>query len=347
MTLRFRKSVKIMPGVRLNFNKNSTSLSFGVPGARMSVNTKGDIYRSVGIPGTGIYDVERISGKARARAKAGIPEVPENLPPIEIFEGEVGTPVTLGLFAKKYEKDFDVAVNAFTVEALKNYETVYPEHALTARAFTITLLMSKPESFDEGMAVASEIWGKRHELMENDLWLRYSKHVRLTTPSAPGIVLRSVWSMKALGLIYSEGLQAQKKFKEALEVLGQIQQDVIVHVASCEIQIQAGMFDEVIKSTDEIENTDDASTILLIFRGIALREKGALDAAIEVFKLARAKKDRSEVILNKALFERAQAYEKLGKKAMARKDYEKILATDGSYAGVAEALRGLSPDHSE
>ena len=78
-----------------------------------------------------------------------------------------------------------------------------------------------------------------------------------------------------------------------------------------------------------------------------MREKGALDAAIEVFKLARAKKDRSEVILNKALFERAQAYEKLGKKAMARKDYEKILATDGSYAGVAEALRGLSPDHSE
>jgi tetratricopeptide (TPR) repeat protein len=341
MSLRFRKSVKIIPGVRLNFNKNSTSLSFGVRGARMSVNTKGDIYRSIGIPGTGIYDIQRTSGKSRARAKAVSPKAATNLPPVEIFEGEAETAVTLGLFAKKYEKDFDVAVKAFTVEALKNYETDYPEHTLTARAFTITLLMSKPESFDEGMAVASDVWSQRLKLLENDLWKRYCKHVRITVPVAPGIVLRTVWSLKALGLVYSEGLQAQEKYKEALEVLVRIQQDEIVHVATCEIQIQAGMFDEVIKSTDEIKNIDDASTILLIFRGIALREQGNFDAAIEVFKLARAKKDRSEVILNKALFERAQAYEKLGKTAMARKDYEKILVTDGSYDGVAEKLKDL------
>ena len=341
MSLRFRKSVQIIPGLRLNFNKNSTSLSFGVPGARMSINTKGDVYRSFGVPGTGLYDVEKISGKSRARARSQSLAPDEDLPPVEIFEGEAEAPITVGTFAKKFEKEFDRAVNAFTIEALKKYQADFPDNALAARAFAITLLMSDSKTFEEGMAVATEIWEKRHQLLEDYLWKRYSKHVRITAPIAPGIVLKSVWSMKTIGLIYSEGLQAQEKYQEALDVIEQIQQDITVQVATCELEIQLARYDEVIQTTDEVENVDDASAVLLIFRGIALREKGLYDAAIEVFKLARAKKDRSEIILNKALFERAQAYEKSGKKAMARKDYEKILVTDGSYAGVAEKLADL------
>ena len=341
MSLRFRKSIKIMPGLKLNFNKNSTSLSFGVPGARMSVNTRGDVYRSVGIPGTGLYDIQRTSGKSRARARSASTAPADITDPIEIFEGEADTPVTLGLFAKKFEREFNVAVNIFTVTSLREYQESFPEQALAAKAFSITLLMSKSETFDVGMKVAAEIWEKRHELLEDYLWQRYSKHVRLTVPIVPGIAMKTVWSMKALGLVYSEGLQAQEKYQEALDVVEQIQQDVTVQVATCELEIQLKKYDAVIETTDEVDNVDDATAILLIFRGIALREKGLYDAAIEVFKLARAKKDRSEIILNKALFERAQAYEKSGKKAMARKDYESILATDGSYEGVVEKLANL------
>jgi hypothetical protein len=36
MTFRFRKSVRLMPGVRLNFSKHGTSLSVGVPGTGLS-----------------------------------------------------------------------------------------------------------------------------------------------------------------------------------------------------------------------------------------------------------------------------------------------------------------------
>ena len=32
MSLRFRKSMKLIPGVRLNFSKETVGLSFGVPG---------------------------------------------------------------------------------------------------------------------------------------------------------------------------------------------------------------------------------------------------------------------------------------------------------------------------
>jgi len=342
MSLRFRKSVTIIPGLKLNFNKNSTSLSFGVPGARMSVNTKGDIYRSFGVPGTGLYDVQRISGKSRQRAREAAMAPDPNFVPPDVFEGEAEDPITVGRFAKRFEKDFDTAVNKFTIDSLKQYQKDYPQYAMAAKAFTITLLMSKSETFEAGMQAAAETWEKRHELLEDYLWKKYSKHVRITAPIAPGIAIKTVWSMKALGLVYSEGLQAQEKYQEALDVVEQIQQDVTVQVATCELEIQLGKYDEVIETTDDVENVDDPTAVLLIFRGIALREKGLYDAAIEVFKLARAKKDRSEIILNKALFERAQAYDKSGKKAMARKDYEKILVTDGSYEGVTEKLAALA-----
>lgn len=74
MGLRFRKSVKIAPGVRLNLNKNSTSVSFGGKGAHYTVSSNGRRTASVGIPGTGIsYSASTSSGKggkARDTAKS-------------------------------------------------------------------------------------------------------------------------------------------------------------------------------------------------------------------------------------------------------------------------------------
>lgn len=65
MATRFRKSVKIAPGVRLNVNKGSVGISAGVKGARVSANSNGRVTRSVGVPGTGLYDVKTVkSGKS-------------------------------------------------------------------------------------------------------------------------------------------------------------------------------------------------------------------------------------------------------------------------------------------
>lgn len=54
MGLRFRKSIKIAKGVRLNINKNSVGLSVGGKGARYSINSSGRRTATVGIPGTGL-----------------------------------------------------------------------------------------------------------------------------------------------------------------------------------------------------------------------------------------------------------------------------------------------------
>ena len=54
MGFKFRRSVKIMPGVKLNFSKRGVSTTFGVKGARYTMGSGGRRTASVGIPGTGI-----------------------------------------------------------------------------------------------------------------------------------------------------------------------------------------------------------------------------------------------------------------------------------------------------
>lgn len=52
MGFRFRKSVKLMPGVKMNLGKKGASVSFGGRGARVTVGKK--TRTTVGIPGTGL-----------------------------------------------------------------------------------------------------------------------------------------------------------------------------------------------------------------------------------------------------------------------------------------------------
>ena len=63
MGLRFRKSIKIAPGLKVNLNKNSISATVGTKGSHYTVNSKGKRTASVGIPGTGIYYTESSGGK--------------------------------------------------------------------------------------------------------------------------------------------------------------------------------------------------------------------------------------------------------------------------------------------
>ena len=61
----FRKSKKLGP-LRLTATSKGLSVSGGVKGARVSANTKGEVRRTLSVPGAGIYDTKRISGGGKA-----------------------------------------------------------------------------------------------------------------------------------------------------------------------------------------------------------------------------------------------------------------------------------------
>ena len=63
MGFRFRKSVKIAPGVKINFNKKSWGVTVGKRGAHYTINSKGKRTTSIGIPGTGLSYTSSSGGK--------------------------------------------------------------------------------------------------------------------------------------------------------------------------------------------------------------------------------------------------------------------------------------------
>jgi hypothetical protein len=65
---RFRRSIKIAPGIRWNFGKKSTSLSIGGRGANYTVGTSGS-RTTVGIPGTGLSYTEIHNSHSRVAAR--------------------------------------------------------------------------------------------------------------------------------------------------------------------------------------------------------------------------------------------------------------------------------------
>lgn len=68
MSTRFRKSVKVAPGVRVNVNKQSASASFGPQGLKHTISTTGKSRTTVGVPGTGV------SYSAGGSLGAGVPK---------------------------------------------------------------------------------------------------------------------------------------------------------------------------------------------------------------------------------------------------------------------------------
>lgn len=81
MGFRFRRSVRLFPGVRLNFSLSGVSVSAGVPGAMVNIGPRGGRV-TVGLPGTGISYVHHLNSKQNSRSPAArrddgiLPSVP-------------------------------------------------------------------------------------------------------------------------------------------------------------------------------------------------------------------------------------------------------------------------------
>jgi hypothetical protein len=65
MAIRFRKSIKLAPGVRLNLSGSGASWTFGPKGASVGVGKRGT-YLNAGIPGSGLYTRQALTSERRS-----------------------------------------------------------------------------------------------------------------------------------------------------------------------------------------------------------------------------------------------------------------------------------------
>jgi hypothetical protein len=69
MGLRLFRRVRVLPGVTLNLSKRGVSVSAGVRGAHVTLNSRGEVTETVGLPGTGVFYTTR----QKLRGQPGAP----------------------------------------------------------------------------------------------------------------------------------------------------------------------------------------------------------------------------------------------------------------------------------
>lgn len=112
MAIRFRKSLKLAPGARMNLSGSGVSWTLGPRGASVGIGKRGT-YLNTGIPGTGLYARQSLTGGRSDRATPTRPKVPVALTvSVEedgtlTFRDSEGQPVSEALIgeAKKQQGD--------------------------------------------------------------------------------------------------------------------------------------------------------------------------------------------------------------------------------------------------
>ncbi|MEY2798099.1 MAG: hypothetical protein RIS22_365 [Actinomycetota bacterium] len=347
MSLRFRRSISLIPGVRLNFSKSAIGLSVGVPGARVSINSKGDIYTSAGIPGTGLYNVERSSIRGSKSSPSRRTSGEENddfyLPP---------KPPKPSLFANKRERAFyrfltehfegeNVPVDKVVIERAIALSEQHPKIKYTCLALACLAGARNGENFPDLVKSAGEVWSNRKNAFGTYEARKYFPLLNMKIQITPGIWFDESFSASAFGFIYAEILQDAGDSASAFKVLEMLDANQLSAVSVVDIELAEKKFQDVLDSTEDLELEDEATGMLFIMRAAALSELGFHDGALEAIKKVIAKRSLDEEVHNRALWERANIYQRQGKRGQALKELEKIVLADSKYPEVMERITAL------
>lgn len=329
MGFRMRKSMKIAPGVRLNVSKRGVGASVGAGGVRYSAHSSGrrTVSARSGIPG--VYYQESVRGgrpRSSGRAAASQPAAQP-------------APKKPGMFAPKGEKQLYKAVKAQDIQAMKRVGEEHPDFRLPSYSIAgLMMLTSEPA---EAERLLEQVFATGVDPGGDEFISTYLSP-RLELSLAQGVTAELPINRDAVGLALAELKQEEGDLDGAIGVVEQLEPTTYAAVSLAELYAQTGRWDDVIHLTEGVTNEDDAAALLCVFRGQAFRAQGFHDAAHQALKEALRSRSRAAPIRHLALAERAQNYIAQGKKGMARKDLERILADDSDYEGVREQLAELA-----
>lgn len=332
MGFRVRKSITIVPGVRMNLSRSGIGYSAGVRGARISRSPGGRITRTLSLPGTGLSHSQTLRSGTSSRARSATP-----------VQAALPAPPTPGFFAPGWEKSLHKAMLGTRPDpgALPAIARANPTHRAVIAALEGFMRMQAGEH-ERTRELFAWVLPQHVEIADHEFVRTYLGSSSATIEIANGVAATLPLATATVALAVAELHQSAGDLDAAIATVERIDPPTSVAALSlAELYLETGRHDEVVEVTQGITNVDEVTALLCVFRGAALREQGYHDAAREAFKEALRVRSRPAAIRHRALLERAQCYIAQNRFAMARKDLEKILAEDSSVPGLREALDQL------
>ena len=364
--LRFRRSIRIAPGIRLNVGKRGISTSVGVRGLHETVHISGAHRTSIGIPGTGLSYIAQSSARSRPRssgtsrsvsrpvAEAGSPEPPTpSLDPAAVLPRP-------GLFASSAEKHFHAGLIAYlhgdTATALPLFEQTCAEDP-QARSAQLFAGICALQSEDRARAIAHlEAVVQAPTALPDTLAARYLPgnlaQASIAVAITPLIRAQVPWNRAGAVLALAELYQSADRLEEAVGLVQQLHaaepDDPVVRLSLADLLGAEGDFEGVVEVAAAVENTDDVTLATIHLRAKALLELDHRIAAFETYRLALARTaGRSPELLKAIRYDRALAYQQTGQSAKADADFERLFALDPDYLDVKVRLAELARPGSE
>ncbi|MFA9432839.1 DUF4236 domain-containing protein [Egicoccus sp. AB-alg2] len=254
MGFRFRRSMKMLPGVRLNVTHRGVGVRLGPRGAGVSFHSSGRGTRSVGLPGTGMYWREdfrwrpadgRGEASASAAAATGDGAARAARPAAEHRRAAAG-----GVVSAHEERENEDRVTALHValDALANDDLMSAERLL-------------------------------RPLVETR-WSSQERSVTVTV--APGVEVDLPAGTDAAMHMLVETLQAGGRLERALEVAEQLHPTDAAALSVAELLCELGRFAQLLEELDGLPRLEgDTGRLLDVYLAVAATATGELHAADE------------------------------------------------------------------
>jgi len=145
MSWRFRKTFKVLPGVKLNLTRYGLSATVGASPLSVNLGPRG-VYANMGIPGTGVWNRERLDAPSAQQPSTVHPQVPVPLPPLSLVPDGNG----------KIRSASTESLNSENLDALRNLLTHAHEeytalkHEIAVAAIESNKAIDRYESWNRG-----------------------------------------------------------------------------------------------------------------------------------------------------------------------------------------------------
>jgi tetratricopeptide (TPR) repeat protein len=351
MGIRFRKSVRIAPGVRLSISKSGFGVSAGIPGARYSVHSSGRRTTTVGLPGTGISHVSTSYGGShpgeapsrRATQMASSVRVSGAqaaavLPKAGFFAGAGDRRYREGLIA--YLSGDKAAATVAFESALANEPKAISAHLLAALSLDDDADLNRVISHLEAVVTARDPFPDK-------LMLKYVPPARsemgISVQITKLISAQVPVNLAGATMLLAEVYQLAGRLDEAIGLVHQLHEanptDPAIRLSLADLLLADSDYEGVVEVTSGARNDDDFGVALLHMRAASLTALGHHTAALDTFRDALAKTAKRDPELLKAIrYDRALSFAALGQKAKARADFERLYAADPDYLDVRKQL---------
>lgn len=339
MGLRFRRSISLGGGLRLNLSKSGVGVSGGTRGARIGTGPRGQ-RMAIGVPGTGLFYEKRKSHSRGIDKRSKTKDSKKRTS----HQQEINLGFFKSLFTPREEKLFVEGINQIVNNnreegAKKLRECVRKNNSLADPYFVLSLAT---EDERERLESIKNLLRNRQEF--NKLFSKYRAVFGALLSVTDYVSLYIFNDELGLELLAAEILEEHRLIDEAIELLSNSvnKNEPALRLSLGELYFRKGLYQECIESLQGIENNDMIGTNAIYYKGQAFKRMGMYTAAVETLRKARRrKKNRDPEIIKEIRYTLAETLLESNRKGEAKKEFERIMAEDASYRDVFQRIKEL------